>query len=130
MYFTQYFIRMYTEIHEFTAYISDIIEKDIDSNSLKAIISFLLNQRDSSVFLYVYQKFQYHDVFKKFHRFYLSRKDYMKENVQCGICLEIKTVIPFDCFLHKYCIMCYMNMGHLCGECRYFKNPNEIIMFE
>jgi tetratricopeptide (TPR) repeat protein len=53
-----------------------------------------------------------------------SRKNYITTD-QCLICHETEECIPFDCFLHKYCLTCYIKINK-CAFCQFAKHQDHL----
>ena len=109
---------------EMLKYYEMLIEKNIHlkDNVLKKLINCLIEVENKDLFLKLYSKYSTHQVFGKFHRFYMARKQFSKID-SCPICMEECEIIPYDCLWHSYCITCSLKIDK-CSMCKINKNPD------
>ena len=125
-----YYYEKENNIPEMLKYFEMLIEKNIVLNyfRLKKLINSLIKIENKNLFLKLYSKYSTHEVFGKFHRFYMARKSLIKID-SCPICMEDSEIIPYDCLWHGYCIMCTVKIEECC-VCKIKKHPDFVNLFE
>jgi tetratricopeptide (TPR) repeat protein len=116
------------KIKQVRSFLREIGYELIQDNMLKSIVNFAIRIQDSELFMNLYNKNPLDIVFKKFHPFYLARKEYAKYDC-CPICTDDCDLIPYDCFRHRYCVICYFQIKECC-LCKVPKNPYFQDMFD